>query len=197
MQQFARSAQQLMTSKTPAFRAIQPQLRQRSTLAATSFAPRRRLPRGYLATSVRYQSSSLSVPGTPPKTPASGDEPSYQLSFTCKPCLHRSSHRVTKHGYHHGTVLVTCPSCKARHVIADHLKVFLDEKKTLEDILKDKAANGEDFARLLKKGRLGIRPGAIVANEGEEDLEFWEDGTETTHKPLNNEKTTQQQTPQT
>ncbi|KAI1609944.1 DNL zinc finger-domain-containing protein [Exophiala viscosa] len=197
MQQFTRLTQRLSSSRTPVVKAIQPHIRQRSTLAATSFVPRWALPRRYLATSVRHQNSSLSVPGTPLKAALSRDEPSYQLSFTCKPCLHRSSHRVTKHGYHHGTVLVTCPSCKARHVIADHLKVFLDEKKTLEDILKDKLANGEDFTKLLKKGRLGIRPGAIVANEGEEDLEFWEDGTETTHTPLNHEKTTQQQTPQT
>ena len=74
---------------------------------------------------------------------------------------------------------ITCPSCKNRHVISDHLKVFMDQKSTLEDILRRKAANGEDFSKLLKKGRLGIRAGDMVGNEGEEDLEFWEDGTET------------------
>ncbi|RDW93736.1 uncharacterized protein DSM5745_01058 [Aspergillus mulundensis] len=30
-------------------------------------------------------------------------EPAYQLTFTCKPCGERSSHRVSKHGYHRGT----------------------------------------------------------------------------------------------
>ena len=49
--------------------------------------------------------------------------PSYQLTFTCKPCDHRSSHEISKHGYHAGTVLITCPQCKNRHVISDHLRV--------------------------------------------------------------------------
>jgi hypothetical protein len=33
----------------------------------------------------------------------------------------------------------------------------------------------------LKKGKLGIRNGELVGNEGEEEIEFWEDGTETPH----------------
>jgi hypothetical protein len=68
------------------------------------------------------------------------------------------------------------------------LKVFLDQKKTLEDILREKLETGQDFTKLLKKGTLGIRPGSLVGNEGEEDLEFWEDGAETTHKPLVGER---------
>ncbi|OAP61971.1 hypothetical protein AYL99_04174 [Fonsecaea erecta] len=139
----------------------------------------------------RYN-SSLSVPGTPPSPAKAQDEPSYELSFTCKPCLYRSTHRITKHGYHRGTVLVTCPSCKARHVIADHLKIFLDKSSTLEDILRKKAAAGEDISKLLKKGRLGIRPGEVVGNEGEEDLEFWDDGTESVHTPIEEKQGGQQ-----
>ena len=141
---------------------------------------------------VKRYNSSLSIPGAAPQpAPEKRDEPSYELSFTCKPCLYRSTHRITKQGYHHGTVLVTCPSCKNRHVIADHLRVFLDQKSTLEDILRKKAAEGEDFARLLKKGTLGIRPGQLVGNEGEEDLEFWEDGTETAHTLIGEKRDTQ------
>ena len=49
--------------------------------------------------------------------------PAYQLTFTCKPCSHRSTHNVSKHGYHKGTVLITCPECSNRHIISDHLKV--------------------------------------------------------------------------
>ncbi|KAK2740294.1 hypothetical protein FQN57_006174 [Myotisia sp. PD_48] len=62
-------------------------------------------------------------------------EPAYMIKFTCKPCSHRSSHRITKHGYHKGTVLITCPGCHNRHVISDHLKIFMDEPVTLEDLL--------------------------------------------------------------
>lgn len=111
-------------------------------------------------------------------------EPSYQISFTCKPCNERSSHIITKHGYHKGTVLVKCPSCENRHVISDHLKIFMDRASTLEDILQRAAGEGSDISKLLKKGKLGMRQGEIVGQEGDEDIEFWEDGTETQHQPL-------------
>lgn len=60
----------------------------------------------------------------------------------------------------------------------------MDQKSTLEDILRRTAAEGQDFAKLLKKGTLGMRQGQLVGNQGEEDLEFWEDGTETLHEPI-------------
>lgn len=50
-------------------------------------------------------------------------EKAYLLSFQCKPCKARSIHRITHHGYHKGTVLVSCPTCKQKHLISDHLKV--------------------------------------------------------------------------
>lgn len=49
--------------------------------------------------------------------------PSYRLFFTCKPCGSREGHIITKHGYHRGTILITCSKCKNRHIISDHLKV--------------------------------------------------------------------------
>jgi mitochondrial protein import protein ZIM17 len=110
--------------------------------------------------------------------------PAYQLTFTCTPCQHRSTHRITKHGYHKGTVLVQCPGCKARHVIADHLKVFMDNSSTLEDILMRANVDGKPLTSLLKKGKLGIRQGEMVGNEWERDMEFWEDGTETKHEKM-------------
>ncbi|KAK6433040.1 hypothetical protein LTR95_010784 [Oleoguttula sp. CCFEE 5521] len=76
------------------------------------------------------------------------EEPAYQMTFTCKECQERSSHRITKQAYHHGTVLVTCPGCKNRHLIADNMKIFSDKKVTLEDIMREK---GE----YITKGALG------------------------------------------
>ncbi len=61
-------------------------------------------------------------PPSAPRTRAE-QEPAYELTFTCKPCKHRSAHHISKQGYHKGTVLITCPDCKNRHVISDHLKV--------------------------------------------------------------------------
>lgn len=143
----------------------------------------------------RYQSTSASFPASsrtitkPNSSHTTGglDQPTYQLTFTCKPCKNRSSHHITKQGYHHGTVLITCPGCKARHLISDHLRVFVDASSDLEDILMRKAAPGTDLSKLLKRGKLGIRQGEMVGNEGEESIEFWDDGTQTTHQPLKNQ----------
>lgn len=155
----------------------EPSLRSLSTLSRLS----RPLPQTplRLAPSSRYN-SSLAVPESEAaKATPRPSEPSYHLTFTCKPCKHRSTHVVTKHGYHKGTVLIKCPSCSSRHVISDHLKIFMDEKSTLEDILSKKG----DLSKLLKKGRLGMRQGELIGREGDEDIEFWDDGTQTEHKP--------------
>lgn len=90
------------------------------------------------------------------------EQPSYQLTFTCKKCSERSSHHVTKQAYHQGTTLITCPGCKNRHLISDHLGIFGDKGVTLEDIMREKG-------QLLKKGRLG--------EDG--DVEFYSDQEET------------------
>jgi hypothetical protein len=76
--------------------------------------------------SATYRPISIPKPSRPvePATsPAPQDAPAYELTFTCKPCLTRSSHRVSKQGYHHGSVLIMCPECKNRHIISDHLGV--------------------------------------------------------------------------
>lgn len=90
---------------------------------------------------------------------------------------------ITKHGYHKGTILIKCPSCANRHVISDHLKIFMDQKSTLEDILQRTAGTDKDLTKLLKKGKLGMREGEMIGREGDEDIEFWDDGSETQHTP--------------
>jgi protein import protein ZIM17 len=104
----------------------------------------------------------------PAEDPAQPDDkaikqPSYQITFTCKPCSERSTHVMTKQAYHHGSVLITCPKCKNRHVIADHLNVSLllchatvtdemqmfgDDKITIEDLMRER---GE----VVRKGVIG------------------------------------------
>ena len=128
----------------------------------------------YTYKSIRHNSSSTSNTDRPltdaQSNPASDaereeqnrkrreQEPAYQITFTCKPCGQRSSHRMSKHGYHNGTVLISCPSCKNRHVISDHLNIFFDKRSTLEDILQEQG-------KKLTKGHL------------DGDVEFWDDGT--------------------
>lgn len=140
------------------------------------------------AISARFESSLATVEPAAKPTPPKPKEPSYQLTFTCKPCQTRSSHIITKHGYHRGTVLITCSGCRNRHVISDHLKIFMDEQSTLEDILQRTAGTDQDVTKLLKKGTLGRETGELVGNEGDADIEFWDDGTRTPYKPMGDGK---------
>lgn len=106
-----------------------------------------------------YPPAPSSVPTSTTKSQSVPNQtPAYEITFTCKPCKHRSAHRVSKRGYNHGTVLITCPSCKNRHVFADHLKIIADKSFTIEDLMREKG-------QLVKRGTL------------EGDLEFWDDGT--------------------
>lgn len=83
------------------------------------------------------------------------DKPTYQLTFTCKACNHRSSHFVSKQAYHGGTVLIQCPSCTNRHLIADYLNVFGQGKKTLEDILNEKGDGETVQKKTVDLNKLG------------------------------------------
>jgi protein import protein ZIM17 len=139
----------------------------RSALAAL---PHQRI---FAHTQLRYNSSaSRPLTESPsPKTQAEQEaeweaankerrknEEAYRITFTCKPCGHRSAHRMSKQGYHRGTVLIQCPSCDSRHVMSDHLGVFFDKKTTLEDLLKEKGQT-------------------LTHGHTDGSLEFWEDGS--------------------
>jgi protein import protein ZIM17 len=103
----------------------------------TPFNPRRPLPVQLSSLRIaRSQYSTEASRSTPPPTQAKSrshappaprrpPQPEYEMTFTCKPCSTRSTHRVSKQGYHYGSVLITCPECKNRHVISDHLNVGL------------------------------------------------------------------------
>ncbi|ODV85463.1 hypothetical protein CANARDRAFT_181545, partial [[Candida] arabinofermentans NRRL YB-2248] len=71
------------------------------------------------------------------------DNPQLMIAFTCKKCDTRSSHQMSKQAYSSGTVLIQCPGCKNRHLIADHLKIFSDDRINIEDIL---SAKGESVS---------------------------------------------------
>lgn len=71
--------------------------------------------------SLRNSIKPFEIPRKTTEAPA--DQPAYEMTFTCKPCSTRSTHRVSKQGYHKGSVLISCPGCKNRHVISDHLNV--------------------------------------------------------------------------
>jgi len=113
-----------------------PQVLARATrpITTSSLQPWRahRLPVNFHTASLRSASTTPPPPQPLPHRPAphrNPDEPCYELTFTCKACRHRSAHTVSKQGYHKGTTLITCPGCKARHLISDHLHVSSNERK--------------------------------------------------------------------
>lgn len=89
---------------------------------STATRPSPILSRARAPCSVRCESTAAS-PQAPESRLERDQVPSYELTFTCNVCKTRSSHRLSKQGYHKGTVLISCPDCKNRHLISDHLKV--------------------------------------------------------------------------
>ncbi|CAG9575093.1 conserved hypothetical protein [Leishmania major strain Friedlin] len=74
--------------------------------------------------------------------PADGD---MVAAFTCGPCDYRMVKRFSKHAYTKGIVIVECPNCRAKHLLADNLGWMEDTATNIEDILK---AKGESFVRI-------------------------------------------------
>ncbi|KZT37962.1 zf-DNL-domain-containing protein [Sistotremastrum suecicum HHB10207 ss-3] len=94
------------------------------------------------------------IPGESPEEPEVKIQPKLSLTFTCTvaDCGHRSTHEFKKASYERGIVIVECPSCKNRHLIADHLGWFKEstqggQMRTVEDLMK---AKGEK----VRRGRL-------------------------------------------
>ena len=90
-------------------------------------------------------------------------DPKHQLliGFTCEVCKERSHHVMSKLAYTKGVVLIECPGCKNRHLIADNLGWFKDQSTTVEDLVKEK---GEAIRKVIvdKEG-----------NEHETDIMEW------------------------
>ncbi|CED84677.1 Uncharacterized conserved protein [Phaffia rhodozyma] len=86
-------------------------------------------------------STSTSTSSDAALTPSVSDDPEPLVL-----CHHRSTHQFSKQAYTQGIVLVQCPGCQNRHLIADHLGWFKeitegkgsDRLKTIEDIMQEK-----------------------------------------------------------
>eukprot|EP00440_Ansanella_granifera_P040473 gb/GFBE01043897.1/.p1 GENE.gb/GFBE01043897.1/~~gb/GFBE01043897.1/.p1 ORF type:complete len:205 (+),score=39.74 gb/GFBE01043897.1/:1-615(+) len=96
---------------------------------------------------LREQLAAGSLPGT-------RAEEAYAIAYTCNVCDERSAKKISKRAYHHGVVIITCPSCKNRHLIADRLGWFEDEGTDIEKMMREK---GEEVVH-LSQYRLGCEP---------------------------------------
>ncbi|KAJ3756195.1 DNL zinc finger-domain-containing protein [Lentinula raphanica] len=88
-------------------------------------------------------------------------EPRMSITFTCTvpECGTRSTHEFAKRSYERGIVLVECPGCHNRHLIADHLGWFKESTeegklKTVEDLLR---ARGEK----IRRGHVDMSGGVV------------------------------------
>ena len=68
------------------------------------------------------------------------------MVFTCKVCDQRAVKSFSRRAYEKGVVLITCDGCKNRHVIADNLGWFGDEKN-VEEMLRKK---GEQVLKITR-----------------------------------------------
>eukprot|EP01012_Entosiphon_sulcatum_P036908 TRINITY_DN47163_c0_g1_i1.p1 TRINITY_DN47163_c0_g1~~TRINITY_DN47163_c0_g1_i1.p1 ORF type:complete len:152 (+),score=10.95 TRINITY_DN47163_c0_g1_i1:39-494(+) len=57
------------------------------------------------------------------------------LIFTCKKCNTRAIKRFSKLAYEKGCVIVECPGCDVKHLIADNYGWF-GEEKNIEELMK-------------------------------------------------------------
>ncbi|KAF8309048.1 zf-DNL-domain-containing protein [Clavulina sp. PMI_390] len=153
---------------------------------STHFSPIRRWNSSSASTVSSPSSSTSDSASSTPSEPQASKDPRLSLTFTCtapiavpsessvesssssadpavpqfEQCGHRSTHTFTKRAYEKGIVIIACPGCKNRHLIADNLGWFKNQDgseggKTVEDFVR---ANGET----VKRGELYQAPDGDV-----------------------------------
>ena len=60
------------------------------------------------------------------------------MMYTCGKCDVRSAKAFSKQAYTSGVVIVECPGCGARHLVADHLGWFGSAGEDVETFAKER-----------------------------------------------------------
>ena len=95
----------------------------------------------------RHKTSSTTPRGDENETTKNETKKELYAVFTCGKCGVRSSKGFSKRAYNFGVVIVTCPGCQSRHVLADRLGWF-GEKGDVEDFLRErKREQGDEGVR--------------------------------------------------
>jgi len=97
------------------------------------------------------------------------------MLFTCGQCETRAVRGFSRQAYENGVVIVTCPGCQSKHVVADRMGWF-GEPGSVEDFIAQK---GEEKAQ--GDGSTKVTRGSVKLAEGEdgtleidkEELEAW------------------------
>ena len=88
----------------------------------------------------------------------------FELQFTCNMCNGRNVHSISRHAYTKGTVIVTCPSCNATHLVADNLNWIEDDFRNLEEYMEKrgtpvtKIADGDVAAAAASAAAANLPP---------------------------------------
>ncbi|EGG07681.1 uncharacterized protein MELLADRAFT_85564 [Melampsora larici-populina 98AG31] len=102
-----------------------------------------------------------------------------KIQFTCKAkdaktsktCDTTNNHEFSKLAYEKGIVLVECPACQNRHLIADHLSWFTNNSTSDDPNFKNDYRNIVD---LMKSKGEKVKRGKISDQNGEV-LEYYDD----------------------
>ena len=95
----------------------------------------------------RHKTSSTTTRGDENETTKNETKKELYAVFTCGKCGVRSSKGFSKRAYNFGVVIVTCPGCQSKHVLADRLGWF-GEKGDVEDFLRErKQEQGDEGVR--------------------------------------------------
>ncbi|KNC75263.1 hypothetical protein SARC_12209 [Sphaeroforma arctica JP610] len=108
-----------------------------------------------------------------------------QIQFTCGQCKERVTKDFSKHSYEKGVVIITCPGCSNRHLIADNLGWFADvEGRNIEEIMANK---GQKVQRLTSKIQFDTLEVDPEDTEKIKEMQTILMGTDPTDDPINTE----------